>query len=107
MRCPLIIKRLYLIGLFTTPFIAGAQSPFKGWENLFTMPLSYTVRHTNTAPVIDGDINDKVWENAGWSAQFQDIEGDLKPRPSLQTQVKMLWDDSCLYIAARLQEPNV
>ena len=107
MRCPFIIKRLFFIGLFTTPFIAGAQSPFKGWDNLFTMPLNYTVHHTTTAPVIDGDIKDKVWENAEWSAQFRDIEGDLKPRPYLQTQVKMLWDDSCLYIAAKLQEPNV
>jgi len=107
MRCLITTKRLILISLLITPFIAGAQSPFNGLENLFTTPLNYTVHHTNTPPVIDGNIDDKAWAAAGWTAQFQDIQGDLKPRPSLQTQVKMLWDDSCLYIAAQLQEPNV
>src|ERR1700744_5070014 len=107
MRCPLIIKRLSLIGLLAAPFIAGAQSPFRGLENLFTVPLNYTVHHTNNPPVIDGNIDDKAWDAVGWTTQFQDIEGGLKPSPALQTQVKMLWDDSCLYIAARLQEPNV
>lgn len=107
MRWPIFVKRLVITSLAITPLMAVAQSPFKGLENLFTMPLNYTVKHINMPPVIDGDINDKVWENAAWTTQFRDIEGDLKPHPPLQTQVKMLWDDSCLYIAARLQEPNV
>lgn len=107
MRYLVIIKRLAFISLLITPVMAGAQPAFKGLENLFAPPLNYLVRHTSVPPVIDGDINDKVWQNADWTAQFQDIEGDLKLHPSLQTQVKMLWDDSCLYIAARLQEPNV
>jgi hypothetical protein len=101
------IKRYLLLCLPFIPLATQAQSPFKGLENLFTAPLNYTVRHTQTPPVIDGDINDEVWKNADWTVQFQDIEGDTKPHPALQTQVKMLWDDSCLYIAAQLQEPNV
>jgi hypothetical protein len=105
MRYPL--KRFLPLCLIIISFAANAQSPFKGLENLFTTPLSYTVTYTATPPVIDGNINDPVWQQAVWTAQFQDIEGDLKPRPSLQTQVKMLWDDSCLYIAARIQEPQV
>lgn len=107
MRDLISIRRFLLICLPFMPFAARAQSPFKGLENLFTTPLNYTVRHTDIPPVIDGDINDGVWKNAAWTTQFQDIEGDLKPHPALQTQVKMLWDDSCLYIAAQLQEPNV
>jgi hypothetical protein len=92
---------------FFSSFMAMAQSPFKGLENLFTTPRSYIVRYTTTPPVIDGDINDAVWQQADWTEQFQDIEGDLKPHPALQTKVKMLWGDSCLYIAAQMQEPNV
>jgi hypothetical protein len=107
MRYLIFIRRYLLICLPFMPLATRAQSPFRGLENLFTTPLSYSVRHTNTPPVIDGDINDKVWQKAQWTADFQDIEGDLKPRPYLQTQVKMLWDDSCLYIAAHMQEPNV
>jgi len=92
---------------FFTSFGALAQEPFKGLENLFTIPKGYIVNYIKTAPKIDGDINDKVWRQAKWTADFVDIEGDLKPNPTLQTNVKMLWDDSCLYIAARIYDPQV
>lgn len=85
----------------------NAQSPFTGLENLFTVPLSYVVYHTGTPPLIDGDISDDTWQQADWTNEFQDIEGSSKPHPALRTKVKMLWDDSCLYIAAQMQEPQV
>jgi hypothetical protein len=84
-----------------------AQDEFKGLENLFTTPLNYVIHHAGTAPIIDGDINDVVWREATWTTDFVDIEGDSKPKPTYPTKVKMLWDDSCLYIAAQMQEPNV
>jgi hypothetical protein len=106
-------KKGYFIGLMLSALSlfgvqqASAQSPFKGLENLFTVPASYVVKQTATAPVIDGDIDETVWQQAQWTSDFIDIEGDLKPKPPLQTNVKMLWDDSCLYIAARLNDPQV
>lgn len=88
-------------------FSVDAQSPFKGLEHLFTNPESYVVNHTDIAPKIDGDINDAVWQKAAWTKDFVDIEGDLKPKPALATKTKMLWDDSCLYIAAQITDPQV
>ncbi len=96
-----------ILAAFVFPFNAGAQTPFKAFDNMFTTPKSYVVKHADKPPVIDGDINDEIWSKADWSAAFEDIEGDLKPHPALQTNVKMLWDDSCLYIAAKLNDPNV
>ena len=93
--------------IFSVPFIAKAQDPFKNFENLFTIPKGYIVNYVKTPPQIDGDINDAVWQQARWTDDFVDIEGDLKPHPPLQTNVKMLWDDSCLYIAAQIHDPNV
>ena len=93
--------------LMICPGISSAQSPFKYFSNLFTSPQSYTVNYVKTAPVIDGDINDAVWQQAQWTADFKDIEGDLKPAPGLKTKVKMLWGDSCLYIAAQIHDPQV
>ncbi|WPU92681.1 carbohydrate-binding family 9-like protein [Mucilaginibacter sabulilitoris] len=84
-----------------------AQDAFKGLENLFTIPQNYVVKHTAKAPAIDGDIDENIWQQAKWTADFTDIEGDLKPNPSLQTNIKMLWDDSCVYVAARLYDPHV
>jgi hypothetical protein len=100
-------KSLLIIGVLLLPCCLKAQSAFKGLENLFTTPLNYTINYTNTPPVIDGNINDSAWANAKWTDQFQDIEGDKKPSPQYHTRVKMLWGDSCLYIAAEIQEPNV
>ena len=82
---------------------ATAQSEFKGLENLLTTPKSYVVGHTTTAPVIDGDISDAAWRQAPWTDDFIDIEGADKPAPPLQTNFKMLWDDTCLYVAARVK----
>ncbi len=98
-----IIAGLMLLG----PLSVVAQSPFKGLENLFTIPKGYIVNYTKTPPVIDGDLNDAAWQQARWTDDFVDIEGDRKPKPPLQTNVKMLWDDSCLYIAGRIMDPNV
>ena len=84
-----------------------AQINFKGYEALFTIPKNYQVLYTGNAPVIDGMIDEAEWSHAAWSDLFVDIEGSLKPTPSLETRVKMLWTDSSLYIAASLQEPGV
>lgn len=107
-----LVKRYFFISIIAgayilRPFTIKAQSEFNGLENLFTTPLSYVIYHTNTAPVIDGDINDAAWNRAAWTTNFVDIEGNSKPKPPYTTKVKMLWDDSCLYIAAQMQEPNV
>jgi len=107
MRSNIHRKILITIFLSFVVFCVNAQSPFHGLENLFTTPRNYIIHYTKTPPVIDGDINDTTWNQAAWTDQFQDIEGDIKPHPTLGTQVKMLWGDSCIYIAAKLQEPNV
>ncbi len=106
-----ICKRLPILAIIlcaiTIPYNSVAQSPFKGFENLFTTPLHYIVSYTKQPPQIDGNLNDMVWQSAAWTQNFQDIEGDIKPKPALQTNVKMLWDDSCLYIAAKISDPQV
>jgi len=109
MACRFRFKTILFVNIVVAGFTgkALAQSPFKGLENLFTTPNHYTVHYTKVAPLIDGDINDAVWQQAQWTADFQDIEGAIKPKPYLTTKVKMLWGDSCLYIAAQMQEPQV
>lgn len=100
----------FILAIACPAFVGGeakAQSPFKAFENLFAQPRSYIVAYTKTAPVIDGDISDAVWQQAAWTDDFADIEGDLKPNPPLRTRAKMLWDDTCLYIAAEISDPDV
>jgi hypothetical protein len=84
-----------------------AQSKFSGKEDLLATPRQYTVVFNPSAPVVDGKLNDAVWQNVPWTEHFQDIEGDKKPKPTWNTRAKMTWDDKGLYIAAELLDPHV
>ncbi len=99
--------QLWLLMMIFVGVSAKAQTSFKGLEHLFTTPESYVVYYTKHPPVIDGDINKSAWQQAAWTNLFQDIEGKNKPKPQFDTKVKMLWDDSCLYIASQITEPHV
>jgi hypothetical protein len=83
------------------------QSFRKGTEPPFHQPKGYVTRFVKEGPVIDGNITEPVWEKAAWSDLFMDIEGDHKPVPPLKTKMKMLWNDSCLFVAAFLEEPHI
>uniref|UniRef100_A0A7S4BX28 Carbohydrate-binding domain-containing protein n=1 Tax=Chrysotila carterae TaxID=13221 RepID=A0A7S4BX28_CHRCT len=58
---------------------------------------------------IDADLNKPIWKTVPWSRPFQDIRGKRdapsgsQPSASSSTRVKMLWDESYLYIAAEMR----
>jgi len=64
---------------------------------------------------IDGNLDKPCWQNVSWSDPFDDIRGPddapssaNKDRPTTKTRVKMMWDDSYLYIGALLErEPQM
>lgn len=92
-------------GLPTAP--AQAPTDFQGLEPLFTQPKNYVVLHTGQALALDGNLTESDWQRAPWTTDFVDIEGAAKPLPTFQTRTKMLWNDSTLFVAATLQEPQV
>lgn len=99
---------LTLAILFLLNISAGfAQSLFAGKEDLLSAPRQYIVSFNPAAPVMDGKLDDAVWQKAEWTEYFKDIEGDKLPAPTWNTRVKMSWNDKGLYIAAELIEPNV
>lgn len=103
LRSKYVLPLCLLAGSFTS----FAQDPFAGMKHLFTTPQNYVVTYTSQAPKIDGKLEDAAWQKAAWTKDFQDIEGDLKPKPTFRTRAKMLWDDNFLYIVAELEEPHV
>ncbi|WP_324677379.1 carbohydrate-binding family 9-like protein [Hymenobacter sp. GOD-10R] len=84
-----------------------AQTAFQGMEALFTPPKGYVVQHTSQPLAMDGNLQESDWQKAAWTSNFVDIEGAAKPLPTFQTRVKMLWNDSTLFIAATMQEPQI
>jgi hypothetical protein len=104
---PLPVRWLGVVLGLNTSLVGHAQAPFAGLEHLFTPPKGYVVQHTNQPLTLDGNLREIDWQKAPWTTDFVDIEGAAKPLPTFQTRVKMLWNDSTLFIAATLQEPQI
>lgn len=101
------LMRIIVVIVCLHPFFGHSQDVFKGREALFTQPKQYIANYTTDVISIDGLLNEKAWGKVPWSESFVDIEGTKKPAPSLNTKMKMIWNDSCLYVAAQLEEPHV
>jgi hypothetical protein len=71
------------------------------------VPRHYACHRASGPVVIDGLLDDPIWEQAPWTEDFVDIEGGGKPPPRFRTRAKLLWDDQYLYIGATLDEPHV
>ena len=69
-------------------------------------PRTYTVYRAQAAPKIDGLLDDECWRAVPWQTGFTMLGGGSVGEPT-QTQFAMVWDDQCLYIAVRCQEPAV
>lgn len=103
-------RHIFLIFTLLVPFcgtVCKAQTPFDEFKVLFTIPKYYIADYTDSAPVIDGDISEAVWQSAEWSDYFVDIEGYNHPKPYHQTRMKMMWNDTFLFIAAKLEDTHV
>jgi hypothetical protein len=65
----------------------------------------YTAYHVSEPITIDGKLNEKAWELAPRSPRFVDI---LTGKPALfDTRASLLWDETNLYVAYRVEEPIV
>ena len=101
------MKNLLFLMLAFVGVQASAQSLVSRYERLLTQPRSYVCCRTSQPVNVDGVLNEAAWQQAPWTAPFEDISGKGYATPKYQTRAKMLWDDNYLYIAAVLEEPNV
>lgn len=65
--------------------------------------------HRCLAPlgVPDGNLDKPFWTQGTWIDHFHDIEGGTRPRPAKRTRVKLLWDDTALYVGAELADDTI
>lgn len=65
----------------------------------------YTARFTPEKPALDGRLESPPWQRAPRSPRFVDL---VSGQPGfLDTRVSVLWDRENLYVAYRVDEPNV
>ena len=101
-------KLLPLLSLaFLLSCSAEPESLCVKYARFLTDPNGYVCVRADSPIVVDGDLSDPAWRNAGVSDAFCDISGEGFPSPLYATRVRMLWDDDFLYIGAELEEPDL
>ncbi|MFA7229079.1 MAG: carbohydrate-binding family 9-like protein [Melioribacteraceae bacterium] len=100
-------KILLVIFLLVPAASSNSQNKIFPQPKIEFNPPHYICYRTDTPIIVDGKLDDKIWEDAEWTLYFLDIEGNLKMRPRFKTRAKMLWDDEYFYIAAQLEEPDL
>ncbi|MGH7598240.1 MAG: DUF5916 domain-containing protein [bacterium] len=90
-----MMRKLLLPGfLFFAATIAAAQTPVE--------KKIYHAKHINPhPPVIDGRLDDPVWEKVEWATNFTQREPNDGAAPSHQTAFKILFDEKNLYVGVR------
>ncbi|NIM89786.1 MAG: hypothetical protein GTO17_02435 [Candidatus Aminicenantes bacterium] len=83
----------FLVFIFFLQQFAFADSPEK---------KIYTARNINPhPPVIDGNLNDPIWEKVSWGGGFIQRKPYEGKEPSQATAFKILYDDKNVYVAIR------
>lgn len=78
------------------------------WDKMEPIVPRGYVCYRATEPInVDGKLDEDSWKNVPWTEYFNDIQGDIKPKPLFRTHAKMLWDDEYFYIGAEIEEPHV
>ena len=73
------------------PAAAAADFPVEGKRAVATW--------TDTAPTLDGRVDDDVWQRAYVVADFEQKEPVAGAAPTKRTEARVLYDDNTLYIA--------
>jgi hypothetical protein len=107
-KTKLSVKRLNKIlhyGLIVTVLVAYSTN--KNFAQAPEFPKSYICYRPSSRIAIDGKLDERAWKKAAWTDEFEDIEGNRKPRPLQKTRTKMLWDNTFLYIGAEIEEEDI
>lgn len=88
-----------LIALSSSIFIVSGQ-------NGQPKRLYNTQRITGSSPIIDGQLNEPVWQQGAWDGGFVQHEPYENANPAFDTEFKILYDDNYLYVAFKAYDPN-
>lgn len=104
---PFLGGLLLLVPLLTTACAGPPPSIASPTTVVEHPPLEYLCQRTPNPPEFNGDLDAGVWQRADWTGDFRDIEGSARPDPRFRTRVKMLWDETHLYVGCVMEEPDL
>ncbi len=66
----------------------------------------YRAEKIETPPVIDGNLDDKIWSQGEWMGGFTQYEPYENAPPSQQTEFKLFYDDNYIYVAIKAYDTS-
>jgi len=98
-----MFRILLLLFFLLTSSIAIAQQTQNAEYNPKHDQKTYTTQRLEgfSKPNIDGKITEDLWNIVPWAGDFVEQEPDENTPPSQETQFKITYDDSYLYVAVR------
>lgn len=108
LRVPFPMCLSLLIAAWSYTLLAESTTPQKSGSSLPCDPSVATVitAHRSPSPIIvDGRLNEAAWSTAQISPTFVDLISGKPTR--FGTRVRLLWDDTDLYVAYQIEETRV
>ena len=107
-----LVQRL-LVGLLVVVVAGCASSTVHHSEApqprqaITAPPATYDAPYASVPPLLDGRMDEGAWSAASWSLPYADIQGEALPTPRFDTRMKLLWDDTYLYVGVEMEEPDL
>ena len=94
-----MFKNTSILFVFTLLFFGSATAQ----KNQITTNQMFVVS-TDAPPKVDGILDDEAWVNQPVVSGFLQTNPHPKKKPTGETEVRMIYDDQAVYIAARLYD---
>jgi len=97
-----------LRNLFVIAFLISFNSVIAQESSIQVEKKIYTTTSVgnNESPVIDGKLDDAVWDSVEWGNDFIENQPDENTPPSEQTKFKIVYDAKYLYIGVRAYDKS-
>ncbi len=93
-----------MVRFFVSGVLASIALTSLAWAQAPQDPGQKSSRMVRTAtpPVIDGNLDDAVWQQAAFIDDLHQVNPTEYAEPSERTEIYVLYDDNALYIGARM-----
>jgi len=103
-----LLRLTRVFALFSALSALPVESGASGIATAAPGRVYQAIRLTGLSPAIDGRLDDACWQSLGeWTGDFTQREPHEGAKPSLPTELKVLYDDRYIYVAIRAYDPNV
>lgn len=94
-------KSIYYLLFFSSFNLIAQQPPDASPKKYDTLEIK-----PSSAPVIDGALNDSVWNSVEWGSDFIEVDPDENTPATVQTKFKIVYDQKYIYIALKALDPE-